>query len=205
MCWNFSADGDFNLSSVCLLAAGYSNTVMMNPEGEWKWMWRLNIPPKLKFFIWQCLHEMLPSRVLLNKRGTSLPQECPLCLSFPETTEHLLGHCSVSKRWWESLNSEGSSRSLDSLSWKSWLKWNASTRHYHGSHCIPMFLIFCFCLWEIWLYRNFIVFNKGTCNRNFTNLSFCKAGEFFALAGSLKQVPVPNTCCSLEPTLCGLA
>ena len=42
------------------------------PEGERRWWfsrWKLNLPSKIKVFLWRCFHDLLFSKEILNSRG----------------------------------------------------------------------------------------------------------------------------------------
>ena len=65
---------------------------------EGNWIWKTNIPPKLKIFLWQIFHNGLPVRGTLLKREMKINATCPLCHEDIETFEHLFVQCSYAKK-----------------------------------------------------------------------------------------------------------
>ena len=87
----------------------------------WKMIWRVDVPPKLCYFLWMSFHNCIPTcAVLFSRRFISSPQ-CPICTGLDESLEHLLLFCPwVSLVWFGSalsyrVNSGGI------CSWDQWL------------------------------------------------------------------------------------
>ncbi|KAK3222258.1 hypothetical protein Dsin_009283 [Dipteronia sinensis] len=59
----------------------------------WLGLWKLNIPLKVKIFIWKASHEWIPTRANLTKMGLQLDNKCPMCMTETETTIHALWSC----------------------------------------------------------------------------------------------------------------
>lgn len=74
--------------------------VRLVPKALWNLIWRLEVPPKLRHFLWISLHQGLPSRVVLYKRRLSNSLTCPLCLSNDESVEHIFLECPWVKVIW---------------------------------------------------------------------------------------------------------
>ncbi|KAI8573692.1 hypothetical protein RHMOL_Rhmol01G0297000 [Rhododendron molle] len=66
---------------------------IVNPRvsnsADWKWIWKLNIPAKLQFFLWLTFHDVLPTNSLRACRGMIAMSFCPRCDETPEDTNHL--------------------------------------------------------------------------------------------------------------------
>jgi hypothetical protein len=66
-------------------------------------IWESPAPSKVVAFSWQLLHDRLPTKVNLAKRGV-LGQEvevkCVWCDHSPEASNHLFLHCNVAHRVW---------------------------------------------------------------------------------------------------------
>jgi ribonuclease HI len=73
----------------------------MNPV--WRILWKLQIPGKVKIFIWRALHGILPLKSILANRHIGSSGECPICRTEPEDVLHLLFKCNASKEIWQSL------------------------------------------------------------------------------------------------------
>lgn len=62
----------------------------------WKKVWQMNIKPKLKHFLWRCLHDWLATGSTIQKRGMTVDGTCRRCGLAEETREHMFFHCSES-------------------------------------------------------------------------------------------------------------
>ncbi|KAJ4810728.1 RNA-directed DNA polymerase (reverse transcriptase)-related family protein [Rhynchospora pubera] len=56
-------------------------------------IWKLKIPPRFKVFLWLMFQDKIATQDNLQKRGWSMANRCPLCLSNSETVAHLFNHC----------------------------------------------------------------------------------------------------------------
>ncbi|KAK3183909.1 hypothetical protein Dsin_031195 [Dipteronia sinensis] len=56
----------------------------------WKYIWRIQIPLKIKVFICRACHYWLPAMVNLVKRGVQVDSCCPLCKRTLESMFHAL-------------------------------------------------------------------------------------------------------------------
>lgn len=105
--WPFSKAGDFtvksgyyqakHLDSKPNLAASASTRV---PQSLWKEIWKVNIPQKIKFFLWKICHNILPVGESLRKRKIKISALCPLCMSENESIEHLFLFCDWTRMIW---------------------------------------------------------------------------------------------------------
>nr|GMD39101.1 putative RNA-directed DNA polymerase [Ipomoea batatas] len=69
-------------------------------HGFWRKLWRLKIPPNIRNFLWRCIHNVLPTKGALVRRGVDLDNACPLCSQASESLHHLLFVCpQVSDLW----------------------------------------------------------------------------------------------------------
>ena len=49
----------------------------------------MNVPLRSKLFLWRMLHDVLPVRINLEKRGVLVNPLCPQCLFAKETNFHV--------------------------------------------------------------------------------------------------------------------
>lgn len=70
---------------------------------EFKWIWKLDIALKIKIFLWQLFHKVVPVREVLHRRGVVVPIECPLCLQGLEYIHHLFVECPVTRHVWDEI------------------------------------------------------------------------------------------------------
>ena len=73
-----------------------------------KGVWRGLVPHRIEVFVWTALLGKINTRNKLASIGIIPTQNdiCPLCLSCPETTNHLLLHCEMTRQiwvWWLNL------------------------------------------------------------------------------------------------------
>ena len=85
--WAFLKNGLFSLKSAYLIARGL-NPLNLNSM-SFSWVWKIDTPPKVQFFLWLCLHSSLPTAEVLGSRGLMLDPVCKICNRENETIEHL--------------------------------------------------------------------------------------------------------------------
>ncbi|CAN1783725.1 hypothetical protein LINPERHAP1_LOCUS16372 [Linum perenne] len=69
-------------------------------SGQWNVLWKMQIPPKVKHFLWRVTRRILPLRSNLIRRRIPVPPECGLCNSEQEDEFHLFLHCPKAKDVW---------------------------------------------------------------------------------------------------------
>ena len=72
----------------------------------WKRLWRLQIPPKSKHFLWRACLNALPTKANLTHRGISIAGNCALCPYQSETVTHILWACPLAHNVWSFLPSK---------------------------------------------------------------------------------------------------
>ena len=73
----------------------------LSSEGDWKLIWRLEVPPKVRVFWWRVMHEFLPARQILHGRHIERLAACEVCGADQETIRHVLLECTMAKLFWE--------------------------------------------------------------------------------------------------------
>lgn len=143
-----------------------------------KFLWGLAIPSKVKNFIWQAFHELLPTKTNLSMRGILDNNMCSHCKSQPETLVHALLLCPPVKEVWSS-----------SPIWPSLLNFrgthfdNLSLRLFK-SHSNSAFEIFCYVAWLLWFDH---VHNGHVRDlQNVVSIARCAVLEFQKLAVCLE-------------------
>lgn len=71
---------------------------------QWRKLWKLNIPPKIRVFGWKLMHQCLPIGETLLKRHIHTQGNCPLGCPETETYDHLFLKCPFSCAVWFGLN-----------------------------------------------------------------------------------------------------
>ena len=82
--WAKSKDGKYTVCSAyrMVVAREESNQPSSSHIKEntiWRKMWKLNIPPKTKHFLWRALINSLPTKMNLKKRGVQVWEVCDRC------------------------------------------------------------------------------------------------------------------------------
>lgn len=64
----------------------------------------MNIPPKVKHFLWRLCRDVLLIRSNLRYRHVDVEDQCPWCSSFTKSTLHLFIFCIKARACWTSLS-----------------------------------------------------------------------------------------------------
>lgn len=91
-----SAQGNFALKSAYKIAMG-EDYVELFPG---KWIWKVDILPRIQTFTWQCLHNSIGVKDCLVRRGMLEDVICLICLRDPKTILHALRDCRKIKPLW---------------------------------------------------------------------------------------------------------
>lgn len=69
--------------------------------GRWKDLWKLQVPNKVKVFLWRAVRGCLPTRLRLQTKGVVCTGICPLCLNNLENEWHCLVACPSNLVCWK--------------------------------------------------------------------------------------------------------
>lgn len=106
--WHFTPKGIYEVKSGYHLAIneqrcgnGTTASSLSQPPCElWKFIWSLNIQPKLRHFWWRVCRNKLATKENLHRRRCAASQHCPTCNGEVESIEHALFHCSWTRAVW---------------------------------------------------------------------------------------------------------
>ncbi|KAF7820595.1 reverse transcriptase [Senna tora] len=106
--WSPNRSGSFSVKTGYKLAIGSKKEVVQLkpsssfsvPDHLWSDIWSLKICPKVKHFMWRVCWNALSTRENLFRRKCSPSPVCPICLSEPESIEHLLFFCGWTRSVW---------------------------------------------------------------------------------------------------------
>ncbi|XVE76019.1 hypothetical protein DITRI_Ditri12bG0139200 [Diplodiscus trichospermus] len=78
--WHFNKDGEYTVR----LAYRVVMEMLVSKNdfkvrGEWRKMWNLKIPPKVKTFLWRACQDTLPKKVKLQSRGVAVSLTYVMC------------------------------------------------------------------------------------------------------------------------------
>ena len=66
----------------------------------WGKIWKLNVPPKVRTFLWRARSNCLRTRDNLCRRKVQVKSTCELCCQEPETVAHILWKCLFARNVW---------------------------------------------------------------------------------------------------------
>ncbi|KAH9709496.1 putative reverse transcriptase/RNA-dependent DNA polymerase [Citrus sinensis] len=103
--WHFDKKGEYSVKS------GYQLALNQNfpnePESSnsssrlWKIPWMLDLPEKVKIFMWRALKNILPTAENLWKRRSLQEPICQRCKLQVETVSHVLIECKAARKIWD--------------------------------------------------------------------------------------------------------
>ncbi|GAU48967.1 hypothetical protein TSUD_188140 [Trifolium subterraneum] len=140
----------------------------VNNNNGWQWIWRLQLPASIQFFVWQFLHESIPTKDVLHHRQVCISNLCPRCLLDTETIDHCLFLCGDSVDIWNMCGLHSIPSSIQGVDRMTWCK---QFGRKHGN-------IILVTLWMAWCARNNFIFNN---QRECTQTSVAK---FFSLVNA---------------------
>lgn len=94
--WPGNKLGEFLISSAYAMLQGFTE---MDIQKEWKKIWRLKVPERIRCFVWQFKHDRLFTNYHRSKWGIG-DSFCPVCYVCIETTLHILRDCPVASSIW---------------------------------------------------------------------------------------------------------
>ncbi|KAA3481754.1 reverse transcriptase [Gossypium australe] len=104
--WNGEPIGEFSVCSSYKLLQNSDPTAyaLQSIYKEfYKKIWRIDIPSKIKIFVWKASWNFLSTRVNLSFRKLVSNSVCPRCLNGAETMMHLFRDCPISQAVWKEL------------------------------------------------------------------------------------------------------
>ena len=112
----------------------------------WSKLWNLDLPHKVKLFLWRFCRNTVPVRSRLSSKGVNLPLNCPMCNLMIEDLLHVFFICPFVVACWQYT---GVSYDLSmEVSAPSWLLTKL------GSFSCDELMNIAKVLWGIWFFRN---------------------------------------------------
>lgn len=108
--------------------------------------------PKLKHFLWKCMHNWLPTNGVVKKRGVNCEEICKRCGLDKESREHLFFHCQESKLIWKLAPIKWTKQQPLTGNFVEWWKAiNNAVKDEQGKKAVELSV---YLLWHIWKARN---------------------------------------------------
>ncbi|CAL1397370.1 unnamed protein product [Linum trigynum] len=121
-------------------------------ESVWKKLWSLQVPPKVRQFMWRFGREILPTGVIVSERNPRWGDRCPFCDQV-ETQVHLFSECQWASRICRQFEVVGCFARRGSGSCYEWFKSMAESEDEASLES------WCVLLWYLWKERNAHMFN----------------------------------------------
>lgn len=158
--WISSTNGDFDIKEAYRIACK-EKSVSEHNLFHGAWVWKVLSLPKLQRFLWQCCHQSIPTCAVLAAKGIDIEPFCPLCRSAPKTIIHLLRDCPSSQNFWINFPPPIDPNDFYGSNFMEWLRQNCCSSLSSPLQNIDWKVVFPLGIWNIWLPRNFVVFNDG--------------------------------------------
>lgn len=124
----------------------YVGNMGVQQSTGWSRLWRLEIPHKIKIFLWRLCRNNVPVRSVLRGKGVAVPIGCMMCVGDIEHLLHLFLDCEFAKECWHRMN----------LDFDNWAVENASEWLLHrlSRDTTDNLVKIAIVLWGIWFARN---------------------------------------------------
>ena len=73
---------------------------------KWQHIWKLQLPGKVRMFLWRLTHNILPTLLNIKRKHIELDTRCPKCQRLDEDGGHLFLKCKKVKAIWREQNLE---------------------------------------------------------------------------------------------------
>ncbi|CAN1129854.1 Putative ribonuclease H protein At1g65750 [Linum perenne] len=155
--WSLTKGGGFSVRSAYhALRGGRRPTLTNTPQRVndkiWKWLWNLSLPPKIRYFLWRCVKDVLATKTNLFRRKCAADKSCPLCHVKEESVLHCLFTCYHAREVWRSHDPLMVMPRRD-MTFDQWL----FPRYYFAGK--DKARLMAAIAWNIWKARNEMVFN----------------------------------------------
>ncbi|KAE8681177.1 hypothetical protein F3Y22_tig00111342pilonHSYRG00267 [Hibiscus syriacus] len=127
----------------------------------WNTIWTLQIPQRIRTFLWLVLRDRIASNYERYRRGLTQNPACSLCGFHEETTLHVLRDCQAVKTIWSQLLSVGLVHSFFTNSLDDWIRTNLACPAKLPGTSLCSNILFPTILWQIWKRRNCFVFTDS--------------------------------------------
>lgn len=135
----------------------------------WSNIWKLNVTPKVKMFIWLLIHGKIKTFEFLYRMNLGPPNSCIFCGLVLESTEHLFSKCHITARIWKRVECLANIKInlVDIFNNGQWLDF-----YIHSNSKFLASIIAATC-WQIWKCRCNCIFKQDNLDINkATNLAF---------------------------------
>ena len=95
--WHYEGTGIYSIKSGywlgCQMIPKSNPSTSSSVKSWWSRLWKIDMPLKIKNFIWKACQEWIPTMSNLERRGLKVSRLCPRCRRSAESTLHALWDC----------------------------------------------------------------------------------------------------------------
>lgn len=95
--WKWNMLGQYTIKSAYDAIREAKQDANVDDRIQWKRVWNLNIPLKVKHFIWRAMKNVLLTKDQLLSKRVAVLDKCPVCNMEMETVYHTLVSCHFGK------------------------------------------------------------------------------------------------------------
>lgn len=145
--WNYSLDGKYSAKTgYRFWQQHYGQCKQLEESKGWGRLWKIQVPQKIKIFLWRVCRNNIPVRNMLRGKGVNTTILCPLCGIDVEHLRHICLECNYAKGCWNELGMGFDTSQI--LSCSDWLLQTLATESVGKLAQIATIL------WGIWSARN---------------------------------------------------
>lgn len=102
--WSHSLDGKYSAKSgYKFWQKNWSNCKQLEESKGWGRLWKIQVPQKIKIFLWRVCRNNVPVRYSLRGKGAHTTIVCPFCGTDVEHLRHVCLYCRYAKGCWDEL------------------------------------------------------------------------------------------------------
>lgn len=153
--WEKSSNGFYTAKSAYhyWFDLHFGNDLISQSVG-WKKIWHVQVPHKIRVFLWRFCRDAIPVRKRLSSRGVRVPITCPMCMHDIEHMSHLFYDWDFAKGCWSYVGLQVDCSTVEYA--PVWVLQKLSTSTNEELQII------CMVLWGVWYWRNKKVWEDKT-------------------------------------------
>ncbi|XP_056691774.1 uncharacterized protein [Spinacia oleracea] len=158
--WIANKKGQASVKSVYSLLVSEKEEQMANgfQNQFWKLLWKSNLLPKWKIFVWKLSNKALSVKENLKIRGMGLNTQCVLCLNHEEDSSHIFRDCFVAAHVWKASSLGITALNNRHIGVEEWTRNFLMYFWKEDGHDSSRAICFVAYLWSIWKQRNEVIF-----------------------------------------------
>ncbi|WOL11416.1 hypothetical protein Cni_G20178 [Canna indica] len=127
-------------------------------EYDWPRVWRLNVPERVKIFLWKMLWNRLPTTKWFGNFSGVDADTCCVCEAVEDDSRHILLECKFAVQYWNFVQRKLGYNFVYQNEWSSggWLKEPENLEKSSGEHLVSLIAI---SFWLLWKNRCSLKFN----------------------------------------------